>query len=104
TESLLIAFAGAVLGMLFAAGALAPLLRLAAGALPDVGGVHIDAAVLAFTAAAALITAILFGLLPALRTAQLDLRESLGEGGRGGTGGVFNRRLRSTLVVSEFAL
>ena len=104
TESLVIALLGGALGMLFASAALGPLLRLAAGAVPDVGGIRMDGPVLAFTAAAALATSVLFGLLPALRTAHLDLRESLGEGGRGGTGGVFNRRLRSALVVSEFAL
>ena len=104
TESLVIALLGGALGLLFAAAALGPLLRLSAGAVPDVGGIHMDRAVLAFTAAAALITAILFGLLPALGTARLDLRETLAEGGRSGTGGVLNRRLRSALVISEFAL
>src|SRR5271168_3818766 len=104
TESLVIALLGGALGLLFAAAALGPLLRLSAGAVPDVGGIHMDRAVLAFTAVAALATAILFGLLPALRTARLDLRESLGDGGRGGTAGVANRRVRSALVVSEFAL
>ncbi len=46
----------------------------------------------------------MFGLLPALRTAQPDLREALNEGGRGSTGGAASRGLRSVLVVAEIAI
>ena len=47
--------------------------QLSAGSVPDVGAIRIDRWVLVFTAAASLLTGILFGLFPALRTARLDL-------------------------------
>jgi putative ABC transport system permease protein len=104
TESVLIAILGGGLGLLFANAALGPLLKLSAGSVPDVGAIRIDRWVLVFTAAASLLTGILFGLFPALRTARLDLRDTLNEGGRGTTGGVASHRLRGVLVVTEIAL
>jgi hypothetical protein len=66
--------------------------------------VRIDRWVLFFTIAASLLTGILFGLVPALRTARLDLRETLNESSRGSTGGASSHSLRSILVVTEIAL
>ena len=104
TESVVIAILGGVLGLWLANAALGPLLRLSAGAIPDVTGIRIDPWVLAFTLAASLLTGIFFGLMPALRTAQPDLRETLNEGGRGSTGAAASRSLRSALVVAEIAI
>jgi putative ABC transport system permease protein len=104
TESFVIAILGGALGLWLASVSLNPLLRLAAGAVPDVSGIEIDRWVLAFTLAAALVTGIVFGLIPAWRAAKLDLREALNEGGRGGTGGAANHRLLSAFVISEFAI
>jgi len=104
TESVVISLLGGGLGLLFANFSLAPLLHLAASSVPDVGVIRIDRSVLFFTIAASLLTGILFGLVPALRTAQLDLRETLNESGRGSTGAAASHRLRSVLVVSEIAL
>ena len=104
TESILIAIVGGALGLLFANAALGPLLKLSAGIVPDVGAIRIDRWVLVFTAAASLFTGILFGLVPALRTARLDLRDTLNEGGRGASGGAASHRLRGVLVVTEIAL
>ncbi len=65
---------------------------------------EINAAVLVYTVGVALVTGILFGLAPALQTANLNLQSALKEGGRG-TGGVGPRaRLKSALVISEVAL
>jgi putative ABC transport system permease protein len=104
TESIVIAILGGGLGLWLANAGLSPLLRLSAGAISDVSGIRIDPWVLAFTVVASLLTGILFGLLPALRTAQPDLREALNEGGRGSTGGAASRGLRSVLVVAEIAI
>jgi putative ABC transport system permease protein len=104
TESVVIAVLGGALGLWLANAALGPLLQLSAGAVPDVTGIRIDPWVLAFTIAASLFTGILFGLMPALRTAQPDLREALNEGGRGSTGAAASRSLRSILVVAEIAI
>ena len=72
------------------------------GLLPRGDQIHVDASVLAFTAALCLITGVGFGLVPAFRVTRRELRASLGEGGRTLTGqrGI----LRSALVVSEVAL
>ncbi len=65
---------------------------------------EINTTVLLYTVGIAVVTGILFGLAPALQTANLDLQTALKEGGRG-TGGVGPRaRLRSTLVTCEVAL
>ena len=104
TESVVIALLGGALGLFLANLSLAPLLRLAASSVPDVGVVHIDRWVLFFTISASLLTGILFGLVPAFRTARQDLRETLNESGRGSTGAAASHRLRSALVVSEIAL
>jgi putative ABC transport system permease protein len=104
TESVIIAVAGGALGLWIASLSLDPLLRLSAGAVPDPSGIHIDRWVLAFTIGASLLTGIFFGLLPALRTASLDIRETLNESGRSTSAGAANHRLRSALVISEFAI
>ncbi len=104
TESILIAIAGGAVGLWMASASLGPLLRLSAGSMPDVTGIQIDRWVLAFTFVAAVMTGLVFGLIPAWRTAKLDIREALNEGGRSGGGGAANHRLVSALVISEFAL
>lgn len=104
TESVVVAALGGGLGLWLANAALGPLLQLSAGAVPDVSGIRIDPWVLGFTVAASLLTGILFGLLPALRTAQPDLREALNESGRSSTSGAGSRALRSVLVVAEIAI
>jgi putative ABC transport system permease protein len=103
TESMLISLAGGALGLFIAYLSLDALLHLSAGVLPDVNGIHIDRWVLAYAAAASILTGVLFGLMPAWRTAQLDLRDALNEGGRGASGGAASRKLRSSLVVAEIA-
>jgi putative ABC transport system permease protein len=104
TESILISLLGGGLGLLLAYDSLGALLRLSSGALPDVSGIRIDRGVLVFTVAASILTAIIFGLLPAWRTAKSDLRDALNESGRGTTRGASTHRLRSALVVSEIAI
>jgi putative ABC transport system permease protein len=54
--------------------------------------------------AIALLTGILFGVIPALRSSKVDAVEALNEGRRGSTGGVLHQRLLSSLVVSEIAI
>ncbi len=104
TESLLLAVAGAAVGLLLAQVILRPLLLLAPSALPNLGKIGIDGHVLAFTAIIALATGVLFGLAPALQTSKLDIRSALSDASRGSTGGAGRHRVRNILVVSEVAL
>jgi putative ABC transport system permease protein len=102
TESLLLSLLGSALGLLFAGWGTSILLRLNAGVLPRAGEISMDAFVLAFTLGTAVVTTVLFGLLPAFQSSSLDLNAALKEGTRNPSGGRLN--LRSLLVVSEVAL
>jgi len=104
TESVLLSFAGGVLGLLFAQAALGPLLKLSASSVPAVFTVTLDRSVLVFTLGVSLLTGLVFGIVPALRTAKLDLRETLNEGSRGSTAGPGHHRLRGALVAAEIAM
>jgi len=103
TESVLLAVVGGALGLLLAIWGLSLLRWLNPGNIPRLAAIGIDGRVLAFTSAAALLTGILFGLAPALRTSRVNLSETLKEGGRSLVGGG-NQRLRNLLVVTEIAL
>jgi len=63
-----------------------------------------DNRVLGFTLAISLLTGVLFGLLPAIKASRTELNEILKAGGRGGTLGWTNNRMRGLLVISEIAL
>jgi predicted permease len=102
TESLLLALGGGLLGLLLAVWGVELLTRLGPEALPRLEGVTVDARVLGFTALVTLLTGVVFGLAPALRSTKAGLNEALKEGARGsqaqGSG------LRGALVAAEVAL
>ena len=102
TESVLLALAGGLLGILFAIWGADLLLAIAPASLPRLSEVRIDAGVLVFTLLVSLATGVLFGLAPALQSSRLGLSEKLKEGDRGSTAG--HARLRNGLIVSEVAL
>ena len=100
-ESLVIALAGGVLGVLLAWWCTDALTALASG-LPRTHEIAVDGAALAFTLVVSLAAGIGFGLVPALHVARGDLHEDLKEGARtaGGRGG----RTRSLLVGAQVAV
>jgi len=100
-ESLVLAGAGGVLGVVFSWWAVDALLALGP-AIPRIGAIAVDGRVLAFALALTALTGVLFGLAPALRLSRPELRSALGERGRGARRE--GRRLRSALVVGEVAL
>ena len=104
TESVVLSLAGGLLGLLFASASLGPLLRISAGSVPPVFSVGLDRSVLAFTVLVSLITGLAFGVVPALQTTNLDLRQTLSGSSRGSTAGPGHRRLRGFLVSAEIAL
>jgi putative ABC transport system permease protein len=104
TESVILSLVGGGLGLFLGWAALPALLKISASSLPQGTTIGLDGWVLAFTAAVAILTGLLFGIFPALRTAKLDLRESLNEGSHGSTAGLGHRRLGNTLVSLEIAL
>jgi putative ABC transport system permease protein len=104
TESLLLSLAGGALGLLFAWASLGPLLKLSTTSVPAVFAVSLDRWVLSFTLVVSVATGLLFGIVPALRTAKLDLRETLNESSRGSTSGPGHHRIRGALVAAEIAM
>jgi putative ABC transport system permease protein len=104
TESLLLALAGGVLGTLLAMWGLELLVGLSNDSLPPTTRVGIDGTVLGFTLLVSVLTGLLFGLVPAIRTLKINLSDSLKEGGRGAGEGIQRNRMRSLLVVFESAI
>jgi putative ABC transport system permease protein len=102
-ESLVLAFAGALLGLGLAWAGIKLLVALAPTNLPRLDAVHIDTTVLGYLSLAALLSAVLFGLAPAIRAARPGLGEVLRKAGRspGLAGGSLLRRV---VVVAEVAL
>ncbi len=104
TESLVLAFAGAALGLGIAWTILAWIAHQGSFALPLLGMVRIDGAVLLWTLLIAVGAAILFGPAPALRMSRANLQEALKDGGHGASEGRKRDRMRSILVITEIAL
>lgn len=102
TESTLLALAGGGLGLLVATWGLQAGLKVLPEALPRAGDVHLDGRVLLFTLAASLLTGILFGLAPALKTSSANIQTTLKEGGRGASAA--HHRTQTFFVVAEVAL
>ena len=75
-----------------------------AGNLPGFQPIRVDLTALAFTLAVSLLTAIAFGLAPALQVSRPDLNAVLRDGGWGTTGGARRHRARSLLVAGQAAL
>lgn len=103
TESVLLALAASVTGLLLAAWGVHLLLATWPRTLPRAGEIHLDQNVLAFTLGLGIVTGLLFGLLPALRLARPEATESLRDDLAAGAGRQ-RRRTQSALVVAEVAL
>jgi putative ABC transport system permease protein len=104
TESVLLALVGAALGVLIAEGGIRFLVATHPGNLPRLDEVTLSTRVLLFTLVTATVTGLLFGVMPALQTASVELTDSLKSGMRGASAQRRSNRLRSGLVVAETAL
>ena len=108
TESLLLSLAGGVLGLGLGYVGVRALLAINPSDIPRVGeqgaAVALDWRVLVFTLVAAILTGVLFGLVPALSTSRSDISNTLRESGaRSGTG-LRHNKARAVLVITEMAL
>jgi predicted permease len=108
TESVLISLCGGVLGIFICLVSVKWMHILGTKSIPRLQDVGIDGRVLLFTLLLSLLSAILFGLAPAMRVSRLDLNSTLKDASRGsaGTSAVWGHgnNLRRLLVVSELAL
>ncbi|MFY9555610.1 MAG: ABC transporter permease, partial [Blastocatellia bacterium] len=103
TESCLLSVMGGGVGVLLALWIVDLLPKIKAVNIPRIEQIGIDGRVLAVTLGLSLLTGIITGLLPALRSSKLNLTQSLNEGTRA-SAGVSRRKIGSLLVVLEVAL
>ena len=103
-ESLLLASGGGVLGVLGAFWGVQALAKLLPESLSKLQGVAIDARVLLFTLGVSVLTAIVFGGVPALLASRTTPGATLSDVARDMAGGTSGRHVRRVLVVSEVAL
>ncbi len=104
-ESFLLAASGAILGALMAWGGLKALVALMPHQIiPAEAVIRLNLPVLAFTLCVAVLTAIIFGLAPALQVVRRDLNDPLRDSGKGTSGGAAHGRLRNVVVVLEVAV
>jgi putative ABC transport system permease protein len=102
TESVVLALIGGAAGLLLAWWGTRALVGTQAADIPRLDEVGVNRWVVAFTFGVALLTGIIFGLLPAFQATGRRLERSLREGGRGAVRG--GQRARSALIVAEMAL
>ncbi len=104
-ESLVLALGGALFGALIAWGGLKSLVAaMPQEIIPAESVIRLNVPVLAFTLGVAALTALIFGLVPALQAARRDLNDPLRDSGKGVSGGFRHGRLRDAVVVLEVAL
>jgi putative ABC transport system permease protein len=101
-ESMLVGMTGGIAGVLIARWGVTSLVALAPTQLPRSGEIRLDVTVLLFSLVVSLLTSVLFGVIPAIGSARVDVRDALQGSGRGTTAG--GQRIRGLLVAAEVAL
>jgi predicted permease len=106
TETVVLALAGGVAGVLFAVWSMDAIRALGTGSIPRIGEIRIDWMVLGFSLLISTIAGVLVGLYPAARLGRIDAQHALKDGNRGASGPSLWGRgsLRHLLVVAQLAL
>ncbi|PWT95656.1 MAG: hypothetical protein C5B55_01000 [Blastocatellia bacterium] len=104
TESLLVTLAGGLVGILCASWGASFLVKLAPPNLPRIDQIKIDGTVLGWTTLISLLSAIVFGLVPAWQSSRLNLNDMLRDAGKNTGENQRRRRSRNILVVAELGL
>ncbi len=104
SESLVLAVLGGAAGLLLAAVGLRVITGLAPASVPGLDAIALDGRMLAFTAMVTLLAAFLFGIIPAMRSANRSPGRILRDGGRSATAGRGHQRARQLLVTAEVGL
>ncbi len=102
TESVLLSFAGGLLGLAVAKFGLIAVLAAFPGGLPRIENIGVNTSVLLFAFGLSIAAGILFAFLPALKYGNGDVQAGLREGGRGATAN--HQRTQSGLVVAQIAI
>jgi putative ABC transport system permease protein len=104
-ESLVLAISGAALGVLMAWGGLRSIVAaLPPDVIPAESVIELNPQVMAFTFLVTVLTAVIFGLAPALQATRRDLNDPLRDSGKGVIGGFRTGRMRDAVVVMEVAI
>ena len=103
TEAVALAVAGGAAGLLLASWGEAALVASSPMDIPRLHLVRLDGPVLLFALGVSVLTAIIFGLVPALQVSRAEAGDTLKDEGRGSSGGR-GGRMRQTLIVAEIAL
>ena len=103
-ESITLAVAGAVASLVVARLAMSAIVVLGAGTIPRLDALSLDPRLLAFSFIIATLSAMVFGLAPALRVSRTQPGDVLRDQSRSATGGVGQMRVREWLVVSQVAM
>ena len=104
TEAIVLGVFGGVLGLMLAYWGTEALISAKPADLPRLDEIGLDRTVVLFTLGAAIVTGLIFGMVPALQATSEHLLRGLQESGRAGGGGRRAHRMRSALVVAEMAL
>ena len=102
TESVMLGIVGGAIGLLLAKWGTGVVLGALPESLPRTEEIGIDGHVLAYTLGVSILTGIVFGLVPALKTMRRDMHDTLKEGGRGSSGA--RHRTQSVFVAAEMAM
>jgi predicted permease len=102
TESVLLSLTGGLLGLAVAKCGFTTMLSVAPGSLPRMENIGFHPTVLLFAFCVSLAVGVLFGLVPALKSSDMDLHAGLKEAGRGSAGG--HHHAQSVLAVTQIAL
>jgi putative ABC transport system permease protein len=104
TESLLLSALGGTGGVLLSSLLIRVILAVSANRLPRLEHINLNSSVLLFALAISVLTALLFGLAPAIQSARLNLQDILKEGSHTTTAGRVRQHLRRALVVIQVAV
>jgi putative ABC transport system permease protein len=104
TESIVLSWVGGVAALGVARLLIYAVLRVSPLDIPRIGETSVDFTVVAFTFLLAALTAMVFGVVPALQASRPNIVAALREGGRGGTTGMRGQRVRAALIIGEVAI
>ncbi len=103
-ESIILSLLGAMVGLGIAYAGLTILTRFVPPEVMQADAIAINGEVLGFTLLVAMVTGVIFGLVPAMQASRFNVNETLKEGGRDAGAGVRGKRLRNSLVIAEVAV
>jgi len=103
TENVIVALFGGVAGVAIASLGVTLLRKIAPTNLPRLDDIGVDGRALVFGVAASLVTALVFGVLPALQGSRIDLANALREEGRGSSASTRAKLVQRSLVITQIA-